>query len=100
MRFFAKLTRCSAGPRLPSAVETRTSSGQNPKMMANTAVLLGGHAILLVLFGSLWLYVPAPGAGKPRWAGTQSQTAVLVAFGVAFAMALAMVTGGYLNLFS
>jgi hypothetical protein len=68
-------------------------------MTANMAVLLAGHAILLTLFGSLWLYVPAPGDGKPRWAGTPSETPVLVAYCVGFATALAMLTGAYLEIF-
>jgi hypothetical protein len=68
-------------------------------MAANAIVLLAGHAILLMLFGSLWLYVPAPGDGKPRWAGTPSQTPVLVAYCVGFATVLAMLTGGYLGIF-
>lgn len=68
-------------------------------MTANAIVLLAGHAILLMLFGSIWHYVPAPGAGTPRWVGTPSQTPVLVAYCIGFATVLAMLTGGYLDIF-
>jgi hypothetical protein len=62
-------------------------------MTANTAALLAGHAILLTLFGSLWLYLPAPGDGKPRRAGTSLENYVLAAYFAGFAMVLALLTG-------
>jgi len=70
------------------------------RMTANTAALLAGHAVLLTLFGSLWLYLPAPGDRAPRWAGTPLENYVLAAYCVGFAMVLALLTGGYLNYFS
>jgi hypothetical protein len=70
------------------------------RMTANTAALLAGHAMLLTLFGSLWLYLPATGDGTPRWAGTPLENYVLAAYCVGFAMVLALLTGGYLNYFS
>jgi hypothetical protein len=69
-------------------------------MIANTVVLLAGHAMLLTLFGSLWLYLPAPGDGKPRWAGTHLESYVLAAYFAGFAVVLVLLTGGYLNYFS
>jgi hypothetical protein len=63
-------------------------------------VLLAGHAILLILFGSLWLYVPASGDGKPRYAGTGAESLVLAAYACCFAVAVGLVTAGYLNYFA
>jgi hypothetical protein len=63
------------------------------RMTANTAALLAGHAVLLTLFGSLWLYLPAPGDRAPRWAGTPLENYVLAAYCVGFAMVLALLTG-------
>jgi hypothetical protein len=68
-------------------------------MTTNVAVLLAGHAIVVMLFGSLWLYIPAPGDGKPRWAGTPMESPLLAAYCAGFAAALAMLTGGYLSIF-
>jgi hypothetical protein len=67
---------------------------------ANAAVLLAGHAILLILLGFLWIYVPAPGDGKPRCAGTSAENLVLAAYAAGFAVADGLMVAGYLNYFA
>jgi hypothetical protein len=68
-------------------------------MTLNTAALLLGHLSLLILFGALWVYLPAPGGGKPRFAETPGEPLVLAAFSAGFAAAVAMIVVGYLNYF-
>ncbi len=69
-------------------------------MTVNAAVLLAGHGMLLILLGSLWIYVPAPGGGKPRCAGTSAENLVSAAYAAGFAVAVGLMVAGYLNYFA